>query len=109
MIQKCTEGARECQLFPHDLDDHTLSAPSVEFGIVDLLPRTEIQLSGGDRNDNFMMDQQALQVRVPVGFPRPVMTVVRVERGEAFEPVIDILNQPALGVVDIDSGSDVHR
>lgn len=47
-------------LHSHHLHDHAFSALSVEFRVVDLLPWAEIQLPGGDRNNNLMMDQQAL-------------------------------------------------
>jgi hypothetical protein len=30
-------------------------------------------------------------------------------RREALEPVVEVLDQPRLGVVDVDGGGDVHR
>src|SRR5579884_2460516 len=34
-----------CQSFAHDLDDQVLAAAAVEFGVVDPLPRPEVELS----------------------------------------------------------------
>jgi len=47
-------------------------------------------------------------VRIPIIFARLVMLVIGVKRSKGLEPLIDILNQPALIIVHVDAGRDVH-
>ncbi len=47
---------------PNHFDEHPFAALAVEFGVVDLLPWTEIQLAVGDGNHHLMSDDQILQV-----------------------------------------------
>src|SRR5882672_3867528 len=58
------------------LDDQAFAAPAVEFTVEHLLPGTEVQAAVGDRNDHLMVDQQVLQVCVPVVLPAGVVAVV---------------------------------
>src|SRR6185437_13756966 len=83
--------------------------PAVEFGIVDLLPGPEIELAGGDGNNDFVVHQQALQMRIAIGLAGAVVLVVGLEWGEALEPGINIGQQALLGIVDPNAGGDVHR
>jgi len=62
-------------------------ALSVEFGVINLLPRAEVESALGHRNHHFMVHQQALQVRIAVGFAGAMMAVVLAERRQLFEPV----------------------
>jgi len=48
------------------LQYNSLPALPVELRIVDLLPGAEVQLASGDRYDDLMVDEQALQVSVSV-------------------------------------------
>src|SRR5258706_3125585 len=45
---------------------------------------------------------------IPVGFPRVMVSVVLAEGRESFQPLVDVLDQPALVVVDVNAGGDVH-
>src|SRR5512135_203309 len=96
------------RLLAQYLDHHALSPLTVELRVIDLLPGSEIQLPGRDRHDDLMMDQQALQMRVSIFLSSAMMAVLRIERSQALEPVINVLNQSALGIVDVDPRSDVH-
>jgi hypothetical protein len=48
--------------FTHYFYDDALWPLSVEFGIVNLLPRTEIELAVGHRHNHLVVDQEAFQV-----------------------------------------------
>ena len=45
---------------------------------------------------------------VSVCLTRAVMAVVHALRRQTVEPLLDVLNQPVLCVVDVDPGRDVH-
>src|ERR1035437_9433511 len=92
----------------HHFNDDAFGALSVEFGVINLLPRAEVELAFGHRNHHLMMHQQALQVRIAVGFAGAVMAVVLAERRQFFEPFVDIGDQPVFRVVDIHARSDMH-
>ena len=53
-------------LLPQDLDDHPFGPPPVELRVEDLLPRAEIEASGGHRDDHLVMDEQVLEMAVAV-------------------------------------------
>jgi hypothetical protein len=96
------------RLFSHDFNDYFFVALAVEFGVENLLPWAEIEFPVGDRDDDFMVNDQRLEVRVSVVFSGLMMLVVLPEWGESFQPLVDVFDQAALIVVDVDSGSDVH-
>src|SRR5512143_3790440 len=56
-------------LFSHNLHHNPLSPPSVEFGVIHLLPGAEIHRALRDGDDHLVMDEEAFQVRVAVRFP----------------------------------------
>jgi hypothetical protein len=60
-------------LVPDDLDQHPLTAATVEFTIEDLLPRAEVELSLGDGYDGFPSHDLPFQVSVCVVFAGPVV------------------------------------
>jgi len=53
-------------LFAHHLHQHALLALAIELRVEDTLPRTEVKLAIGDRQNHLMVDQRRLQVRVAV-------------------------------------------
>ena len=55
-----------------------------------------------------MMQQQRLEMRVAVVFAGLMMLVVRPRRGQLLKPLTDVFNQPALMVVHVNGGSNVH-
>ncbi len=75
-------------LFPDDLDEDALPAPTVELAVEDLLPRAKVELSVRDRHHHLTAHDLALQVRVAVVLPGAVMAVAgdRFMRGQSFEP-----------------------
>src|SRR5437899_326445 len=92
-----------------DLDEYSLRACAVEFGVIDLLPGAEVKLALGHGDQHLVADQQVLQVRIAVGLPGAVMTVVGAKRRELFEPFLDVCNQPVFGIVDSDLLRDPPR
>src|SRR5688500_17207002 len=94
----------------NDLHQHPLPPSPVEFGVEDLLPRAEIQLAVRDRDDDLPAHDLALEVGVGVVLARAVVAVLarRLVRGELFEPLVVILDQAGLVVVDVHRGRDVH-
>ena len=95
-------------LFSHYLNDHPFVALAVEFGIENLLPGAEVELPVGDRDDDFVVDDQRFEVGVSVVFAGLMMLVVLPEGSEGFEPLVDVFDKPALVVVDVDPGGDMH-
>src|ERR1700676_5431551 len=81
---------------------------AVELGVEDLLPWAKIEFPVGDRDDDFMVNDQRLEVRVSVVFSGLMMLVVLPEWGESLQPLVDVFDQAALIVVDVDPSGDVH-
>ena len=54
-------------LLAHYFQYDAFGSLTVELGIINLLPGTEIELARGHRHDHLVMHQQALQVRIAVG------------------------------------------
>jgi hypothetical protein len=54
------------------------------------------------------MNQEAFQMCISVRFACPVVEIVSIEWGKFFQPNIDVLNQPVLGIVDVDTCRYVH-
>src|SRR5262249_42399992 len=101
-------GAHAFRSFPHHLNDDAFRALSVELGVIDLLPWAKVETAVGYRNDDLMMHEQALQMRIAVSLTGSVMAVVLAERRELFEPFVDVGDQSVFGVVDPNPGRDVH-
>lgn len=95
---------RQGRLFPHRLDDHALGPLAVKLGVEHLLPGTQIELAAGDGQEDLMPEQEVLQVRVSVVFAGAVVAVIRTLGGELLEPLADVFDEAALGVVDVDGG-----
>jgi CheY-like chemotaxis protein len=96
-------------LFAHYFQYHAFGALAVELSVIDLLPRSEIELAGGHRHDHLVMHQQALQVRIPVRLAGLVMAIVLAEGRQVLQPLVDIGDQAVFGVVYPDAGRDMHR
>jgi hypothetical protein len=86
-------------LFAHHLDNHALRPLSVELRIVDLLPRSEVELAVRYGNNDFVVNDEAFEVRVAVRFARAVVAVIFAVRGQVFQPFIDVPNQSVFGIV----------
>jgi len=77
-------SSREPSL-PHGLDHQPLPPLAVELGIEDLLPGPEIELARGDGDDDLVVNQQVLQVRVAIVLATPVMASRLTTRGSSDE------------------------
>src|SRR5918992_3748824 len=66
----------EVALFAQDLDDQPLVPPPVELAIEDRLPGTEIEPPARYGQDDLMVDEQVLEVRVAVVLAPAVVAVV---------------------------------
>ena len=55
-------GAIPRSLLTHHFDEHAFGALPVEFRVEDALPGPEIELPGGNGENDLMMDEQRLQV-----------------------------------------------
>jgi len=92
----------------HDLNNDAFGALAVELGVINLLPGPEIELAGGHRHDHLVMDEEALEVRIAIGLAGAMVPVVVAEGRQLFEPLVDVGDEPVLGIVDPDPGGDVH-
>ena len=88
-------------LLSHHFHDDSFITLPIEFGIENALPGTQIQLASRDWNDDFMMDQQRFQVRIAIILAGFVMLVSLAKGREVFEPLVDVLDQAAFVIVDV--------
>ena len=58
------------ELLSHHFDDHPFPSPAVELRVVDLLPGAEIEVARRHGDDDFVVNQEALQVGVAVRLAR---------------------------------------
>src|SRR5579863_2472034 len=85
-LWECSRGRFPFGLFAHYFNDDAFGALSVELGVIDLLPRPEIQLATGHRHNHFVVHNQALQMRVAIGFAGAMMAVIFAERRQVLQP-----------------------
>jgi hypothetical protein len=96
------------RLLSHYFYDDPLVPLPVKLGVKNLLPGSEVELPVGDWDDDFMMNKQRLEVRLSIVFASLMMLIILAKRSQRFEPLVDIFDQSALVVVDVDSSSNVH-
>ena len=60
-------------------------------------------MPAGDRQGGLVVQKKRFQVRVGVIFASLVMTVLGSGWRELFQPLTDVVNEPALVVVDVDA------
>src|SRR5207302_6170824 len=94
--------------FSHNFHNHALVSLPVELRVENPLPRAQIELAPGNGYDDFMMDQQRLQVGIAVILTGLMMLVVLAKRSQMLQPLVDVFDQAALIVVDVDARSNVH-
>ena len=92
----------------HRLEEDPLWPLSIPLAVEDALPGAEVEPARGDGDDDLVMNEQGLQVRIPVVFAGVVMFVVFAEGCQLLQPLIDVFDQPTLVVIHIDAGRDVH-
>ena len=55
-----------------------------------------------------MMNDQRFQVRVSIVLASLMMLIVRAKGGKRLQPLIDVLDKPALIIINVNPSSDVH-
>ncbi len=97
-------GARVCdpqqrsfsgsELFANDFHENTFSAAAVEFAVEDLFPGSEVELSFGDRDDDFPSHDLAFHVRVGIVLAGAIVMILRRRRvgREFLQPDVVIVN-----------------
>ena len=96
--------------FPYDFYQHPLLPLSVELSIEDLFPGTKIQLPFCHCHDYVSPHYLSLYVRIGIVFPGIVVTVLpdRLVRRQFLQPLLVIVVQSSLVIVDEDGRRDVH-
>src|SRR5712691_7471370 len=80
-------------LLTHDFNDDALGTLAVKLGVEDALPRPQIKLARGNRQNHLVMHQQALQVGIAIVFAGLVMAILAAKGRKLFQPLVDVLNQ----------------
>ena len=94
---------------PHHLHYHPLPALSIELRVVHLLQWAQVQASLRDGDDDLVVYEDALQMRIAVVFSGAVVVVVLTLRRQALQHLVDVPDDAALRVVDVYARRDVHR
>src|ERR1051326_8747477 len=102
-------NSSDMTLFSHDFHDDAFVTLAIKFRIENSLPGSEIKFAGCDRHDTFMMNEQRLQVRVAVVLAGFMVLGILTKWGKVLKPLINVLDESTLVVVNIYSGGDVHR
>src|SRR5436305_6543179 len=76
---RCSPSPTIASLLPNHLHHHPLRPSPVELAVEDLLPGAEVELAGGDGDDNFAAHDLPLEMGVGVVFPGAVVAI-----GERF-------------------------
>ena len=95
-------GLNRINSFPNNLDQYPLPAPPIKLAVEYLLPRAEIQAPIRDRHHDLAAHDLSLHMRIGIIFAGAVVTVFAdwFVRGQFFQPVVVILVQAALNIVD---------
>ena len=96
--------------FTYDFDQDPLLTTAVELAVEYLLPRSEVQFPCGHCDDDLAFHNLPFQMRIAIILAAEVVTISagRLVRRQLFEPVLVILMQAALIVIDEDGRGDVH-
>src|SRR6516164_3130966 len=102
-------GARSLAQPNHERPAPIPLAPlAVELGVVDLLPGAKVEFAIGDRDQHLVTDQQVLQMSVAVVLAGAMVPIVLAKGRQLLKPFRNVGNEAVFGVVDVDTGSDVH-
>src|SRR5574339_111343 len=96
-------------LFTDNLHENPLATTSVEFAVKNSLPRTEVQLSVREGDDDFSPHHLSLQMSVAIVLAGIVMPIHRLLRSKPFQEIVVVLQQTGLIIIDVHTGRDVHR
>src|SRR6185295_10546777 len=111
-VNRFTSTSWPCVSLPDHLHQHPLRPAAVELAVEDLLPRAEVELPLRDRDHDLPAHHLPFVVGVAVVLAGLVVVVAlgaRVVGGEPLEPLLVVLVQARLVVVDEDGRGDVHR
>jgi len=97
-------------LVPYDLDQNALRPPAIKFAVEDSLPRSEVEPTFGDGNDDFAAHDLSFVMGVSIILARAVVFVAAdwFMWGEFFEPTFVVFVQSTLIVVYEDACGYVH-
>jgi len=98
------------RLLSDDFNQDALSPAAVKLPVKDLLPGSEVQFPFADGYHDLPAHDLALQMGIAIAFPGPVVPVARngFVGGQFLQPLIIILMQPRLVIVNEHGGGDVH-
>ena len=93
-----------------DFYEHPFLPSPVKLAVENLLPGTEIEFPFGHGHDDLPTHNLPLQVSIPVVFPCAVVAIIgnRLVRGKFLQPLLVILMQAGLVVINEDGSGDVH-
>jgi hypothetical protein len=94
--------------YSHHLHNHPLPPLPIKLRIEDTLPCAQVEASGCDWERCFVVKQERLQMRVAVVLAGLMVFVVGPLGRQLLEPFADVFDEPALMVVHVDCGGDVH-
>ena len=97
-----------CHSFSDYLNQHSFASASIELGIEDSLPWSQVEPSRGDRHDDLVVNQHRFEMRVAIGLSGLMVFVGGIPGRECLQPGFDIVDQSGFVVVDVDPGGDVH-
>src|SRR5476649_85911 len=98
----------DVELFPKNLDQHTLWTAAIELAVENLFPGPEVEAAGGDGHDALPPHDRALEMRVGVVLVSVVIVLrVRLLGREFFEPALEVAMQARLVVIDEHARRDV--
>lgn len=99
---------RRTPLFADNLHENPLTTTSVELAIKNSLPRTEIEFSFRECDDDFSSHYLSLQMSITVVFACVVMPIHRLLWSEPFQEIVVVLQQAGLIVIDVYAGRNMH-
>src|SRR5512135_526359 len=104
------ESTRFTKLFADNFYQDSLAPAAVELTIEDLLPRSEVQFTLGDRHDHFPAHDLPLHVGVGVVFAGVIVAVLldRLVRRELLQPDSVVVMQARFIVVDENRSRNMH-
>ncbi len=103
-------------LLPNNLRQNPLPPATVEFVVEDVLPRSQVELSIRDRDDDLSTHDLPLVVSIRIVFPGSVVKIATfcgvaswIERDQVFKPSLVVSMKTALVVIDKDACGNMHR
>jgi len=97
-------------LLSDHFDQDSLGSAAVELSVKDLFPGAEIEGASSDGHSHLSAHDLSLEMGIPIVLSRAVVPVLvqGLMGSQPFQPVVIVVEEPLLVVIDIDAGSDVH-